>query len=115
MTVRTSKAERAALAEKRSLNRELRGLYQERKPLLTGHWIADTGWWGIPYCPRSCGADDCMGCMTREWLREKAEPLTARITELKQQLQQLAPKAEPAPLREATVTTGRGEQLVMFV
>lgn len=113
MTVKTTKAEKAAMVEKRRLNRELRDLYKERKPLLTGRWIVDTGWWGMPYCPRSCGAEDCMGCMTREWLREKAEPLTQRIKALKQELQQLT--AEPAPLRKATVVTGRGEQLVMFV
>lgn len=105
----TKKAE----TEKRRISRELRQLYKERKPLLTGRHIVDVGWWGVPFHTRACGVEACEGCGTREWLREKAEPLTQRIEELKQNLQQLDPK--PETTRKATVITGRGEQLVMFV
>lgn len=115
MATKTSKAERAAKREKRRINRELRTLQSERKSLLTGSYILDLGWWGVPYCSRPCGIEPCAGCITREVLREKAEPLTARIEELKQELQRLDPKPEPAATRKATVVTGRGEQLAMFV
>lgn len=115
MTTKTSEAEKATATEKRRINRELRSLNKERKPLLTGSWLVDTGWWGVPYCPRPCSAAPCEGCITRTVLREKAEPLTQRIQELKQELQQLTAEPEPAPLRQATVITGRGEQLLMFV
>jgi hypothetical protein len=113
MTTKTTKAERAARTEQRRINRELRDLQKQRKPLLTGRYIVDVGWWGVPYCDRPCGVVPCEGCMTRESLREKAAPLTARIEELKRELQRLT--AGSAPTRKATVITGRGEQLVMFV
>lgn len=111
MTV-TTKAERAARVEKRRINRELRELYKDRKPLLTGAWIVDRGWWGVPYCDKPCGTDICEGCASRDYGLADAALLTARIEVLKQGLQQLT--AEPAT-RKATVITGRGEQLVMFV
>lgn len=112
MATKTTKAERAAKAEKRRINRELRELYRERKPLLTGRWLVDMGWWGVPYCGKPCGIDLCEGCMRREDLRDKAKPLTARIEELKRELERLTAAPET---RKATVITGRGEQLVMFV
>lgn len=115
MTIRTTKAERAVKAEKRRINRELRELRKDHKSLITGRYINDRGWWGVPYCPRRCGVEPCEGCITREVLREQAEPLAQQIEELKRELQRLTGELEPAPLRQATVFTGRGEQLVMFV
>lgn len=112
----TTKAERAAKTEKRRINRELRAAYKERKPYLSAAWIVDRGWWGVPYCPKPCSAEICEGCASRVYGLAEAELYTARITELKAELQRLdAPEPEPAPLRKATVITGRGEQLVMFV
>jgi hypothetical protein len=112
----TTKAERTARAEKRRINRELRTAQRERKPYLSGAWINDRGWWGLPYCDKPCGRAHCEGCAGRVYGLAEAEKYTARITDLKADLQRLdAPKPEPAPLREATVITGRGEQLVMFV
>lgn len=115
MTTKTTKTERAARAEKRRINRELRMAYKERKPYLSGAWIHNRGWWGVPYCDKPCGADICEGCASRESGLAVAAPLTVRIEELKQELQRLTAEPEPAPLREAMVVTGRGEQLVMFV
>ncbi|MFC9637135.1 hypothetical protein ACFTZF_01125 [Streptomyces mirabilis] len=112
----TTKAERAAQAEKRSINRELRTVQRERKPFLSGAWIHERGWWGVPYCAKPCGEQMCEGCASCAYGLDQAEPLTARIAELKAELKRLAaPEPEPAPLRQATVFTGRGEQLVMFV
>ncbi|MEV7387200.1 hypothetical protein [Streptomyces sp. NPDC091215] len=111
---RTTTAERAVKAEKRRINRELRTVQRERKPYLSGAWINERGWWGVPYCPTPCGQAICDGCASRTYGLDQAEPLTARIAELKAELQRLdAP--EPVPLCKATVFTGRGEQLVMFV
>ena len=108
MTIKTSKA------EKRRLNRELRTVQRERKPYLSGSWINERGWWGLSYCAKPCGEPMCEGCASRIYGLAEAEQYTARITDLKAELQRLdAP--EPAPLREATVVSGRGEQLVMFV
>lgn len=113
---RTTAAERAVKAEKRRINRELRAVQRERKPYLSGAWINERGWWGLPYCDKPCGRDICEGCAGRAYGLAQAEPLTARITELKAELQRLdVPEPEPVPLRKATVFTGRGEQLVMFV
>lgn len=109
----TTKAERATKTEKRRIDRELRELRKEHKSLITGRYIGERGWWGVPYCTRPCGVGTCEGCAVRMSLRDQAEPIAQQIEELKQELQQLT--AEPAPLREATVITGRGEQLVMFV
>ncbi|WP_103543334.1 hypothetical protein [Streptomyces sp. SM1] len=113
MTTKTTKAERTARTEKRRINRELRQLRMERKPYLSGAWITNRGWWGVPYCDRPCGTGMCEGCASREYGLAEAAPLTARIEELKQELEELT--AGPAPTRKATVITGRGEQLVMFV
>lgn len=111
-----TKAERAAMAEKRRINRELRTVQRERKPYLSGAWIHERGWWGVPYCPKPCGQALCDGCASRVYGLDQAESLTARIADLKAELQRLdAPEPRPAPLRKATVFTGRGEQLVMFV
>lgn len=109
MTTMT-KMERAAKTEKRRINGELRELYKERKPLLTGAYLSN--WWGVPYCGRPCGDAQCEGCATRAYLQELAEPLTRRIEELKANRQQLDPEPTTRP---AVVITGRGEQLVMFV
>ncbi|MET7781514.1 hypothetical protein ABZU94_07280 [Streptomyces mirabilis] len=116
MVTKTSKAERAVKAEQRRINRELRAAQRERKPYLSGAWINERGWWGIPYCTKPCGEATCEGCASRAYGLAEAEQYTGRIAELKAELMRLdTPAPEPVPLRQATVITGRGEQLVMFV
>lgn len=55
----------------------------------------------------------CEPCCFVAYRAEKADKLRAEIRTLNDRLNDRQP--EPAPLREATVITGRGEQLVMFV
>ncbi|WP_055712618.1 hypothetical protein [Streptomyces torulosus] len=55
----------------------------------------------------------CEPCCFVAFRAEKADKIRAEIRTLTNRLD--VPESEPAPTRKATVFTGRGEQLVMFV
>ena len=56
----------------------------------------------------------CEPCCFVAFRTEKADKIRAEIRALAEQMNG-APEPEPEPTRKATVITGRGEQLVMFV
>lgn len=58
-------------------------------------------------------ADSCEPCSFVAYRAEKADRIRSQIRTLNDRLN--GPKPEPALTRQATVITGRGEQLVMFV